>query len=114
MRTRLVPDRGRCRGGKLAAGCLREAGWLVEVLSAATAGHDQARKLVLDERRGFSEYWLAHPVDRVVTIYRLENGAYARPMVQELQGRSTCSACPSVAIDWDSVVRGLPDDSERA
>jgi Uma2 family endonuclease len=108
-----VPVRGRCRGGKLAAGCLRKGGWVVEVLSAATAGHDQVRKLALYERRGISEYWLVHTVDRVVTIYRLENGVYGRPIVHELQGRSSCSACPGVAINRDTIVRGLPDEPER-
>jgi Uma2 family endonuclease len=89
-------------------GCRGAPDWVVEVLSAATAGHDQVRKLALYERHGIREYWLVHPVDRVVTIYRLENDVYGRPMVHELQGRSSCSACPGVAIDWDTVVRGLP------
>lgn len=113
MRTRLAPVRGRWRGGKVAAGCLREGGSVVEVLSAASAGHDQVRKLALYERHGIREYWLPHPVDRVVTIYRLKNGAYARPMVRELQGRSSCWACTGLAIDWDTVIRGLPDDPAR-
>lgn len=92
-------------------GCRGAPDWLIEVLSPATAGHDQVRKLALYERHSVREYWLVHPVDRVVTIYRLENGAYGRPLVHELRGRSSCLACPGVEIDWDIVVQGLPDDS---
>lgn len=91
-------------------GCRGAPDWLIEVLSPATAGHDQVLKLALYERHGVKEYWLVHPVDLVVTIYRLENGSYGRPAVQELRGRTTCSAC-AVEVDWAPVVRGLPGDS---
>jgi Uma2 family endonuclease len=93
-------------------GCRGAPDWLIEVLSPATAGHDQVRKLALYERHGVREYWLVHPIDRVVTIYRLENGAYGRPAVQELSGRSACSACPGVAVHWERIVKGLPGESQ--
>ncbi|MGH8537196.1 MAG: Uma2 family endonuclease [Gammaproteobacteria bacterium] len=38
--------------------------WVVEVLSPATAGHDQAKKRRVYERHGIKEdYWLVHPTD---------------------------------------------------
>jgi Uma2 family endonuclease len=89
-------------------GCRGAPDWIIEVLSPASAGHDQVRKLALYERHGVKEYWLVHPVDRVVTIYRLEGGAYARPAVSELEGRSACRACLSAEVDWERVVAGLP------
>jgi Uma2 family endonuclease len=92
-------------------GCRGAPDWVIEVLSPGSAGHDQVRKLALYERHGVTEYWLVHPVDRVVTIYRLEDGAYGRPMVSELQGRSGCRACPGAEIDWVRVVKGLPSAS---
>lgn len=48
--------------------------WVPEVLSAATAAHDQITKRQLYERTGVREYWLVHPTDRIVTVHRLENG----------------------------------------
>lgn len=99
-----------CDSSKLdAKGCRGAPDWLVEVLSPKTAGHDQVRKLALYERHGVREYWLVHPVDRLVIIYRLNDGVYERPVVQELQGMSHCLACPGVEIDWERVVKGLPD-----
>jgi Uma2 family endonuclease len=92
-------------------GCRGAPDWIIEVLSSGSAGHDQVRKLALYERHGVKEYWLVHPVDRVVTIYRLEGAAYGRPQVSELQGRSDCRACPNVQVDWERVVEGLPNSS---
>ena len=75
--------------------------WLVEVLSPATASHDQVVKLPVYERAGVLEVWLVHPIDRLATIYRLEDGRYGRPAVLDMKGRTPISAIPGVVIDWD-------------
>jgi Uma2 family endonuclease len=62
-------------------GCLGAPDWVVEVLSPSTAIHDQRTKRALYEQHGVAEYWLVHPGDRSVTIYRLENNAYGKPLV---------------------------------
>lgn len=77
--------------------------WVVEVLSPATAAHDQTIKLAAYERARVPEVWLVHPVDRVLTIYRLEGTRFARPSIQELRGRTPVSAVPGLVIDWDLV-----------
>ncbi|WP_225892858.1 MULTISPECIES: Uma2 family endonuclease [unclassified Methylomonas] len=43
--------------------------WVVEVLSPSTASHDQIKKRDLYQRAGVREYWLVHPIDRMLTIY---------------------------------------------
>ena len=88
-------------------GCRGAPDWVVEVLSPSTAGHDQILKLALYERHGVKEYWLAHPTDRVVTVYRLEEGQYARPTVHEMKGSLGVYCCGDVRIDWDRIVAGL-------
>jgi len=82
--------------------------WIVEVLSPATAAHDQVHKRALYERNGVREYWLVHPTDRIVTIYRLEASGYGKPDVAELTGTSVAQAVYQVTIDWDRVTRRLP------
>src|SRR6185312_10622025 len=77
--------------------------WLAEVLSPSTARHDQVVKLPVYERAGVLEVWLVHPTDRLLTIYRLENGRYGRPDVRGLKGRTPIGAIPGVSIDWDSL-----------
>lgn len=75
--------------------------WIAEVLSPSTASHDLIVKLPAYERAGVREVWLIHPTDRMLTVYRLEDGRYGRPTVLEMKGRTALSAIPGVNIDWD-------------
>ncbi len=86
-------------------GCRGAPDWVVEVLSPGSAGHDQIVKRDVYERHGVREYWLVHPVDRIVTVYRLVDGAYGKPDVHELVGALPCAAVPAVTIDWARVLR---------
>lgn len=86
-------------------GCRGAPDWIVEVLSPGSAGHDQVVKRALYERVGVREYWLVHPVDKVVTIYLLDKGAYGKPAVQELVGSTASSVLPEVTVDWARVMR---------
>ena len=86
-------------------GCRGAPDWVIEVLSPATASHDQVIKRALYERVGVREFWLVHPVDRVVTIYLLDNSTYGKPYVQELTGTTRAHVLPDVIIDWERVLR---------
>lgn len=86
-------------------GCRGAPEWVIEVLSPPTAGHDQVIKRALYERVGVREFWLVHPVDRVVTIYVLENGAYGKPLVYELIGELAAVTLPQVRVIWEKVLR---------
>jgi len=92
-------------------GCRGAPDWVIEILSPSTAGHDQVRKLRLYERAGVREFWLVHPVDQVVTLHHLENGAYGRPDVLEMTGSRSSFVLPEVGVDWDRVAaQGAADD----
>lgn len=82
---------------------------VVEVLSPSTASHDHVRKRRVYERAGVAEYWLVHPVDRMVTVYRLAHGAYGKPDVFELAGETPVGVLPGVAIAWDALAARLPE-----
>lgn len=82
--------------------------WVVEVLSPATAAHDQIVKRRIYERAGVPEYWLVHPQDRTVTIYVLIEGQYGRPEIFELKGETPIGVLPGVVIAWDALVARLP------
>lgn len=90
-------------------GCRGAPDWVVEVLSPSTAGHDQILKRALYQRVGVREYWLVHPVDRIVTIYTLDAGSYGAPDVRELVGTLAVGVLPEIVIDWERVVRELDD-----
>ncbi|MBI4755740.1 MAG: Uma2 family endonuclease [Betaproteobacteria bacterium] len=81
---------------------------VVEVLSRSTASHDHVRKRRVYERAGVREYWLVHPADRMLTIYRLDGAEYGKPEVQELAGETAVGVLPEVVIAWDALVERLP------
>lgn len=81
---------------------------VVEVLSPATASHDHLIKRRVYERAGVREYWLVHPLDRIITIYRLTDGEYGKPDMQELSGETPVGVVPEVSIAWDDLARRLP------
>jgi len=83
--------------------------WVIEILSPSTAVHDQVRKLAVYERAGVGEYWLVHPEDRVVTVYRMDaDGRYGRPEIAETRGQRSPGLFPDLAIEWDLVFAKLP------
>ena len=84
-------------------GCRGAPDWVLEVLSPSTASHDQIQKRRVYERAGVREYWLVHPTDGIVTIYRLEHGAYTMPDIRELKGTATVTVLPGLVVDWEQL-----------
>jgi Uma2 family endonuclease len=82
------------------AGCCGAPDWIIEVLSPGTAAKDQIIKKALYERHGVREYWLVHPVDHVLTRYRLVEGRYAQQEVFETVGSTAVAILDGLAIDW--------------
>ncbi len=100
-----------CDSSKLDRRGIRGApDWVVEVLSPSTAGRDQIDKRRLYERHGVREYWLVHPTDRLLTVYRLNDGDFGKPDIAELQGVTPVSVLPGVSIDWDLLTPYLIED----
>lgn len=81
--------------------------WVLEVISPATAGHDQIVKLAAYERAGVREFWLVHPVDRLLIIYRHDGEGYGRPDIRELTGETPLGALESVTVRWEPIVACL-------
>lgn len=85
--------------------------WIIEVLSPATARHDHLTKRALYERAGVREYWLVHPVDRVITLYTLKDGLYGGPEIVEMAGERSPAIFPEIVIRWQAVLDKLSDHS---
>jgi len=84
--------------------------WVVEVLSPSTASHDQIKKRDLYQRHGVREYWLVHPIDRLLFVYKLQNGEYGKPELYPLEGETQVDILPEIVIRWDELVARLPKD----
>ena len=75
--------------------------WVMEVVSPSNAAHDILTKRGLHERAGVREFWLVHPVDRVLTVHTLgADGLYGRSHLQMLEGQTELAVLPGVRIDW--------------
>jgi Uma2 family endonuclease len=97
-------------------GCLGAPNWVIEVLSPGTAIHDQRTKRALYERHGVAEYWLVHPGDRSVTIYRLEAGlqagVYGQSLVLGSEDDCVPQAFPELVIAVAEIFRDLPPQDD--
>lgn len=51
-------------------GCIGAPDLVVEILSSSTASYDQIKKRALYEKHHVQEFWIIHPWDRILTIYR--------------------------------------------
>lgn len=102
-----------CDRSKVGEKALRGApDWVLEVLSPGTSRKDQINKLDLYERAGVREYWLLHPIERVLTVYtRADDGRYGRARVLEAIGTTSLSILPKVVIDWAEIYE---DDTPTA
>jgi Uma2 family endonuclease len=93
-----------CDPAKLdARGCRGAPDWVIEILSPSTASKDWIQKRHAYERHGVREYWLVHPVDRVLTIYRREGDSFGSPDIQAIEGSTVVQVLEGLVIDWDAM-----------
>lgn len=57
-------------------GCNGAPDLVMEILSPGNSKHDVSTKFELYQESGVKEYWLIFPSERLVSIYKLENGRY--------------------------------------
>lgn len=84
--------------------------WIIEVLSPSTAARDQREKLALYERFGVADYWLVHPGDRLLTIYRRnESGRYGRGQVFDEEATVAAPNFPELNFSLMEIFSVLPE-----
>jgi len=60
-------------------GCKGAPDLVIEILSPSTSKMDLQDKFILYQRVGVKEYWLVHPSDKTVMVFRLnDHGEYGR------------------------------------
>lgn len=92
-----------CRSERIDRRGVRGApSFVLEVLSPSSASHDQIRKRRVYERAGVDEFWLLHPIDGVLTIYRraLDTAEFSPPEIVEAAGIISLSSVPDCEVDF--------------
>jgi Uma2 family endonuclease len=85
-------------------GCLGAPDFIVEILSPGTAAKDQIQKVALYEKNGIKEYWIIHPIDKLVIVRVLgEHGKYGIPAIYEGKGKLQVKTLPELEIDLDAI-----------
>jgi len=73
--------------------------WIVDVLSPATASHDQIVKVAAYEQAGECEVWLVHSSDRGVSVYTLDRANYGRATIHRLDSTLGVTSVSKISID---------------
>lgn len=91
------------------AGCIGAPDMVVEKISPATASKDQVRKLQLYEQHGVREFYIVHPADRLVRLYRLNaDGRFSRDEVYDQQGEIESGLAAGLRIKVAQLFKSLP------
>lgn len=84
-------------------GCRGAPDCIVEVISPSTALRDQRIKRDLYQQHAVREYWIVHPIDRIVIVYILENGKYKLPHIYAMDYPVASVIFPDLTIDWTGI-----------
>jgi len=79
-------------------GCRGAPDWIIEVLSPSTASKDQILKRRIYEKAGVREYWVIHPTDRTIMIYRLHKAKLAFVDTYDDQAELKAACLPGLTI----------------
>ncbi len=85
-------------------GCLGAPDLIIEILSPATAAKDLKVKRDLYEQHGVQEYWLFHPTDQTVMVYRAgQNNEYSKAEVFTEDDRLSSRLFTGLEIELEEI-----------
>jgi Uma2 family endonuclease len=84
-------------------GCKGAPDLVVEILSPSTSSKDLHEKFLLYERVGVKEYWIVHPLDRTVMVFRHEGENFGRPAMFAGEDRIEVPLLGELVVDLNLV-----------
>ena len=84
-------------------GCVGAPDLVVESLSPSTAKADWKDKFALYEEAGVREYWIVHPEDRLVHVFRLRDGKFQMDGTYSAEDSVRIGIFEGVTIDLKNV-----------
>ena len=85
-------------------GCLGAPDLIIEILSQSTAKRDMVAKFDLYEQAGVKEYWLVHPTDQTVMVFKLgDEGRYGRYEMYDQSEQVTVGIFSDLILDLNDI-----------
>ena len=80
---------------------------VVEIISPSSASMDYIKKLELYEKNNVKEYWIVHPIDKIVMVYKIgEDGKYGKPVIYSEENKVEVGIlCNELTIDLGDVFK---------
>lgn len=87
-------------------GCAGAPDFIIEIVSPATAAKDMREKLSLYERHGVKEYWIIHPVEKILMVFiRGRDGQYPKPVIFSSQDTVRVKTLKGLVIGLEELFR---------
>jgi len=87
-------------------GCKGSPDLIIEIVSPSTASIDYIKKLSLYEKNMVKEYWIVHPTDEIVMIYKLNaNNNYERAEIYSKDDEVRIGILSDLTIKMDEVFK---------
>lgn len=80
---------------------------MIEILSPSTSSKDLHEKFRLYERVGVEEYWIVHPLDRTVMVFRHDGESFGRPAMFAGEDRIEVPLLGELVVDLNLVFGSL-------
>ncbi len=85
-------------------GCRGAPDLVIEILSSSSAAKDLREKLLLYERQGVREYWVVHPMEKIVMVFlRDERGEFGKPLVYTSEEAVSSKIFEGLTVDLKAV-----------
>ena len=88
-------------------GCKGAPDLVIEILSPSTASKDLHEKFSLYERVGVKEYWIVHPLDRTVIVFRRDGESFGCPAMYAAEDRIEVRLLRELVVDLKLVFGAL-------
>ena len=88
-------------------GCKGAPDLVIEILSPSTASKDLHEKFSLYERVGVKEYWIVHPLDRTVIVFRRDGESFGCPAMYAAEDRIEVPLLGELVVDLKMVFGAL-------
>lgn len=86
------------------AGCLGAPDLIIEIISPSTVALDYITKLSLYEKNKVKEYWIVHPIDKTVMVFKLkEDHKYDKPDIYAEEAQIEVGIFADLEIDLKAV-----------